>query len=125
MTRSNIGNLQFLNLINTCGGIRHAYKNIKHKHPHIWWQLEEYKKKLDFVPSFAELAYCAMNGIVARPLCITCEKNQVSFKGFSKGYAIFCGPSCVGKHDAIKGQRKKTLKEKYGVTSPVQIRWDK
>jgi len=115
---------QFLvqNLVVTYG-VQHIFKHLKHRRPTVYDAILQYNQ-LDKEIPFAEKLYRYVHEIRKPPFCLYCGKRVKKFYGYNRGYAFFCSRKCMAQSKITKVRREDTLKNRYGVDSPVEVRWD-
>ena len=104
--------------------MKHIFSHLKFKQSDMFKRITDYNKGEKI--SFAEMLYKYVYNMKQRPQCIQCSVEKVkTFYDFYRGYAPFCSRQCASKNKAVLNKRKNTLKVKYGVGSPVEVRWSK
>lgn len=106
-------------------GPKHVYSHIKFKEPELYRRIIEYNKHEERKISFVEQLYRYLHGLQKNPGCEECGGSVHKFYGYDTGYATFCSRKCVADNKLLKAKKKKTLHQKYGVDSPVEVRWKK
>ncbi len=77
-----------------------------------------YGSKFRNIEMSSETLYCIYHSTEI-PKC-ECGKNTI-FKGFVKGFSIFCSSSCSNKSDITKQKKKEVCLKKYGKENPFQV----
>lgn len=90
------------------------------------------------IKNFSECIFWILNNITSIPICPTCEKRKLKFKGLDIGYQEECGRCSISKNlkkslmkkygvenaahiDGIKEKKKKTCMNKYGVEHHTKL----
>lgn len=106
-------------------GPKHVYSHIKFKEPELYKRIIEYNKREEKDMSFIEKLYCYLHGLENSPSCEECGVPVKKFYGYNDGYANFCSRRCVANNKLLKAKKKQTIQNRYGVDSPVEVRWKK
>ena len=105
---------------------RHTKKLFKRQHPAEYNYIIE-TTYLTYNSTWAEIVYVVQNNITETPPCETCGKLTTWNKATRNGYYRFCAAPCAvhlaneaARAPSIKDKRKRTVKDRYGVSNPSQ-----
>lgn len=82
-------------------------------------ELEEDILLLGLADNVKESMYLIANGLDAKPKCEVCNKRELKFWGYKKGYGKSCSSSKCANEMAQRA-RLETFRDKYGVDNPYQ-----
>lgn len=72
--------------------------------------------------TFAERLFNVVNEAVEVPRCDVCGKPRRWSGNFKLGYYLTCGQRCFTRHPAYQENRKRAMREKFGVDNPAQAK---
>jgi hypothetical protein len=104
-------------------GVKHLFKHLKYKQKGLFEKITNATFRFKDA-TFSERIYAFIYNLQERPGCLNC-KLPVKYKGFSTGYAMYCGHACVARHTLTKTRKSEVLLKNHNVNCPVKVRWNK